>query len=48
MSDSTHIEKYREELIELLHKSQDSFEKQLSYISAGSLALSNRDTMMML
>jgi len=34
------IEKYREELIMLLHKSQDSFEKQLSYISAGSLALS--------
>ncbi len=35
-----HLEKYRDELIELLHKSQDSFEKQLSYISAGSLALS--------
>lgn len=34
------LEKYREELISLLHKSQDSFEKQLSYISAGSLALS--------
>jgi len=32
--------KYKEELITLLHKSQDSFEKQLSYISAGSLALS--------
>ena len=31
------LEKYREELITLLHKSQDSFEKQLS---AGSLALS--------
>jgi len=35
-----HIEKYREELITLLHKSQDAFEKQLTYISAGSLALS--------
>src|SRR5688572_16005741 len=34
------LEKYREELITVLHKSQDSFEKQLSYISAGSLALS--------
>ena len=34
------LEKYREELIVLLHKSQDSFERQLSYISAGSLALS--------
>ncbi|HEX5153621.1 MAG TPA: hypothetical protein VFW07_19365 [Parafilimonas sp.] len=32
--------KYKEELVTLLHKSQDSFEKQLSYISAGSLALS--------
>ena len=32
--------KYKEELITLLHKSQDNFEKQLSYISAGSLALS--------
>jgi hypothetical protein len=32
--------KYKEELITLLHKSQDTFEKQLSYISAGSLALS--------
>jgi hypothetical protein len=35
-----HILEYRKELIELLHKSQDAFEKQLSYISAGSLALS--------
>jgi hypothetical protein len=34
------FEKYRDELITLLHKSQDAFEKQLSYISAGSLALS--------
>lgn len=32
--------KYKEELTMLLHKSQDTFEKQLSYISAGSLALS--------
>jgi uncharacterized hydantoinase/oxoprolinase family protein len=32
--------KYKEELIDLLHKSQNAFEKQLSYISAGSLALS--------
>lgn len=35
-----HLETYRKELIELLHKSQDAFEKQLSYISAGALALS--------
>jgi hypothetical protein len=35
-----YLNTYREELISLLHKSQDSFEKQLSYISAGSLALS--------
>jgi len=35
-----HLLKYKEELITLLHKSQDTFEKQLSYISAGSLALS--------
>lgn len=40
MKNPTSLEKYREELIELLHKSQDNFEKQLSYISAGSLALS--------
>jgi hypothetical protein len=32
--------KYKDELVTLLHKSQDTFEKQLSYISAGSLALS--------
>src|SRR5687768_5136591 len=31
---------YKLELITLLHKSQDAFEKQLSFISAGSLALS--------
>lgn len=31
---------YKEELITLLHKSQDTFEKQLSYISAGALGLS--------
>jgi hypothetical protein len=35
-----YLETYKEELIGLLHKSQDSFEKQLSYLSAGSLALS--------
>jgi hypothetical protein len=35
-----YLKKYREELITLLHKSQDTFERQLSYISAGSLALS--------
>jgi hypothetical protein len=34
------LEIYRKELIELLHKSQDAFEKQLSYIGAGALALS--------
>lgn len=31
---------YKEELITILHKSQDAFEQQLSYISAGCLALS--------
>lgn len=31
---------YRDELLTLMYKSQDMFEKQLSYISAGSLALS--------
>lgn len=31
---------YRKELVDLLHKSQDAFEKQLSYISAGTLTLS--------
>jgi hypothetical protein len=35
-----YLQDYRNELIDLLHKSQASFEKQLSFISAGSLALS--------
>ncbi len=35
-----HIRTYGQELKELFHKSQDTFEKQLSYISAGALALS--------
>jgi len=35
-----HQREYRDELITTLHKSQDTFEKQLSYIAAGSLALS--------
>jgi len=34
------LEKYKEELIATHHKSQETFEQQLSYISAGSLALS--------
>jgi hypothetical protein len=34
------LEKYKDELREILHKSQDAFEKQLSYISAGCLVLS--------
>jgi hypothetical protein len=34
------LEDYKKELIELLHKSQESFEKQLSYISAGTLVIS--------
>ncbi len=34
------IEAYRLELKETFHKSQDIFEKQLSYISAGALGLS--------
>ena len=36
----TQIKAYGQELKELFHKSQDTFEKQLSYISAGALALS--------
>lgn len=35
-----YLNNYRDELVMLLHKSQDQFEKQFSYISAGSLALS--------
>lgn len=31
---------YRKELVDTMHKSQDSFEKQLSYISSGAIALS--------
>lgn len=34
------IDDFRKELKELFHKSQDTFEKQLSFISAGALALS--------
>ncbi|MBI3137590.1 MAG: hypothetical protein HYZ15_03290 [Sphingobacteriales bacterium] len=34
------IKAYRLELLELFKKSQDTFEKQLSYISTGALALS--------
>jgi hypothetical protein len=34
------LEKYKEELIAIHRKSQETFEQQLSYISAGSLALS--------
>lgn len=37
---SNELQEYRTELVTLTHKSQDAFEKQLSYISAGSLALS--------
>ena len=45
ISDQTTVQqaeliKYREELLEILHKSQEAFEKQLSYISAGCLVLS--------
>jgi len=36
----TKLVKYEEELISLQHKSQDLFEQQLSYISAGCLVLS--------
>ena len=35
-----YLKKYQEQLISLQHKSQEAFERQLSYISAGSLALS--------
>jgi hypothetical protein len=34
------LNSFREELITIFHKSQDSFEKQLSFVSAGALALS--------
>jgi hypothetical protein len=34
------LDKYKEELTKVLDKSQDTFEKQLSYISAGALAIS--------
>ena len=37
---SAQIKAFGEELKTLFHKSQDTFEKQLSYISAGALALS--------
>lgn len=38
--DKDYITNYKDELIVILHKSQERFEKQLSYISAGSLVLS--------
>lgn len=38
--DTNPLEDYKKELIGLLHKSQESFEKQLSYISAGTLVIS--------
>lgn len=34
------LQKFKEELVGIVQKSQDIFEKQLSYISAGALALS--------
>lgn len=34
------LEKYKVELIEVASKSQDSFEKQLSFISSGAIGLS--------
>lgn len=34
------IKEYKDELIKVLEKSQDTFETQLSYISAGALTLS--------
>jgi len=36
----TRLSSYRDELIAIVAKSQDAFEKQLSFISAGALALS--------
>lgn len=38
--DVAQIKAFGQELKDLFHKSQDTFEKQLSYISAGALALS--------
>jgi hypothetical protein len=35
-----HLKQYAAELTTLIHKSHDSFEKQLNYISAGALGLS--------
>ncbi len=37
---SSTLKAYREELLSLLNKSQDTFEKQLSYISSGSIGVS--------
>ncbi|MGN6417827.1 MAG: hypothetical protein ACTHMC_10065 [Pseudobacter sp.] len=34
------LKEFRKELLEVFRKSQDTFDKQLSYIAAGSLALS--------
>jgi len=39
-SNSRIFKKYQEQLISLQHKSQEAFETQLSYVGAGSLALS--------
>ena len=40
MAESEILKEYKSELIKLIEKSQDAFEKQLSYISAGSLGIS--------
>lgn len=40
VSEYDKLEKYRNTIVEVLNKSNDLFEKQLSYISAGALGLS--------
>ncbi|NCA76146.1 MAG: hypothetical protein EOM90_07410 [Alphaproteobacteria bacterium] len=39
-AEENNLKEYRNELLKLLDKSQDSFEKQLTYVSAGSIAIS--------
>lgn len=35
-----HVQEYRNELVRILEKSNDAFEKQLSYISSGAIGVS--------
>jgi hypothetical protein len=38
--ETINYEHYRQELVDTMHKSQEGFERQLSYISSGAIALS--------